>query len=220
MAEKTFHDDDLHVQILKPPYFEPTGMIIPRKEAWEKGFWYPTVNLWVVQKNPVPSIVYQQRSPNIGWAPGKLDVLIAGHCEHLQTPSEALEMEAREEMNVVYDQSTFVSLGRKLSVGVGQDGTVRNSVVNLFLVEDNLPVNRFLIQKKEVHAICVCPISEILKVHQDKNYSYQQKAILYDGTETKLTVNQDIFPPNWDPYHYKMALLIDKYFKDEKNLMY
>ena len=220
MANEKFHDDDLQVQILKPPFFDPTGEVIPRTTAWEKGLWYPTVNLWVVQGGPTPSIVYQQRSPNIGWAPGKLDVLIAGHCEHLNTPSETLALEAKEELNIAYDQSTFIPLGRKLSVGVGQDGTVRNSVVNLFLVEDNLPVDRFLMQKKEVHAVCVCPVAEILRVHQDPSYSYQQPATVHDGTKTMLTIDQNIFPPNWDPYHYKMALLIDRYFKGDIKLLY
>jgi hypothetical protein len=220
MANEKFRDDDLQVQILNPPLFEPTGEVIPRKLAWEKGFWYGTVNLWVVTKDPELSIVYQQRSPNIGWAPGKLDVLVAGHCEHLQTPLETLETEAREELNVTYDPNKMINLGRKLSVGVGQDKTVRNSVVNLFLIEDDQPISRFLMQKKEVFAVCACPLSEILKVHQEDNYSYKQTAIRNDGQEITIEVNQQIFPPNWDPYHYKMALLIDKYFKGEKNLMY
>lgn len=220
MSNESFHDDDLQVQILKPPMFEPTGNVEPRKKAWEKGDWYSTVNLWIVKRNPVPSIVYQQRSPNIGWAPGKLDVLIAGHCEYLQTPLETIEEEAREELNAVYDSNKMIKLGRKLSVGVGQDDTVRNSVINLFLIEDDQPISRFLMQKKEVFAVCECPLTEILRVHQENNYSYQQKAIRNDGQEITIEVNQQIFPPNWDPYHYKMALLIDKYFKGEKNLMY
>lgn len=220
MTNTQFHDDDLQVQILKPPFFEPTGVVIPRTEAWQKGLWYGTVNLWVVQTKPIPAIVYQQRALNIGWAPGKLDVLIAGHCEHLQTPTETLATEASEEMNVIYDQSTFIPLGKKLSVGIGQDNTVRNSVVSLFLVEDNLPITRFLMQKKEVHAVCVCPIDQILKVHQDKDFSYNQEILLHDGTTSTITINQNSFPPNWDPYHYKMALLIDSYFKGEKNLMF
>ncbi len=220
MSTQIFHDDDLHVQTLKPPFFEPTGIVIPRTEAWEKGLWYGAVNLWVVQSLPVPTILYQQRNPNIGWAPGKLDVLIAGHCEYLQTPLETIEMETREEMNVHYDPSSFIHVGKKLGVNIGQDGTIRNSVNYIYIVEDNLPIDRFLLQKKEVHAVCACPLSEILKVHQDKNYSYQQDAIVHDGSKTVLNVNQDIFPPNWDPYHYKMALLIERYFKGDKNLMY
>ena len=220
MINKNFHDDDIKVQILKPPFFEPTGNVIPRQEAWKKGLWYSTVNLWVVQSGKVPSIIYQQRSPDIGWAPGKLDVLIAGHCEDLHTAIETLSIEAKEELNISYDQSEYISLGRKLSVGVGQDGSIRNSVVSLYLIEDNLPINRFLMEKKEVYAVCACPISELIKVHQDKNYSFNQIIYKHDGTQSELTINQNIFPPNWDPYHYKMTMLIDKYFKGDRNLYY
>jgi 8-oxo-dGTP pyrophosphatase MutT (NUDIX family) len=220
MAQPEFHDDDIHVQVLKPPYFEPTGMVIPRREAWEKGLWFPTVNLWVVQREPVPSIIYQQRSPNIGWAPGKLDVFIGGHCENLETPPETLVREAMEEMGAEYAAQSLVPLGRKLAVGIGQDGTVRNSVVNIFMVEDNLPITRFLQQKKEVHAICACPIVELLKVHTTPGYSYTQSAIDHSGQTITLEVNADMFPPNWDPYHQKMARLADNFLKGETGLMY
>lgn len=215
-----YHDDDLQVQTLKPPFFEPTGIVIPRTEAWQKGLWYGAVNLWVVQSLPEATILYQQRALNIGWAPGKLDVLIAGHCEFLRTPLETIEIEAREEMNIKYNPQDFINVGKKLGVNIGQDGSIRNSVNHVFLIEDNLPINRFLLQKKEVYAVCACPISQLLKVHQDPTYSYTQKALKHDGTNLEITVNQDIFPPNWDPYHYKMALLIDRYFKGEKTLMY
>lgn len=220
MADTKFHDDEIMVQTLKPPLFEPTGIVVDRRVAWEKGLWYQTINLWVVQSKPVPSVVYQQRSPNVGWAPGKLDVLIAGHCENLQTPQEAIIMESSEEMSVVYDQSSLVSLGRKLSVGVGQDGTVRNSVVNIYMVEDNLPITRFTQQKKEVYAVVSLPISELLKVHSDPEYNFVTQAIKNDGQTIDINIEQNIFPPNWDPYHYKMALLIDRYFKGERNLKY
>ena len=219
MTKAQFHDDDLQVQILSPPFFEPAGKVIPRKEAWKKGLWYGAANLWVIQSDPFPAIVYQQRSPTIGWAPSKLDVLIAGHCEYLQTPLEVLTVEAKEELNIEYDQSKFISVGKKLAVNIGQDGTVRNSLNYIYLIEDNLPISRFLLQKKEVYGVCVCPLDQIIKVHQDKSYSYPQKILLHDSSETTITINQDIFPPNWDPYHCKMALLIDRYFKRDRNLI-
>jgi 8-oxo-dGTP pyrophosphatase MutT (NUDIX family) len=220
MNIEKFHDDEIRVQVLKPPFFDPTGQVVDRREAWEKGLWYPTVNLWVFQRHPVPSILYQQRSPNIGWAPGKLDVLIAGHCEELQTPIEAVNMEALEEMGLSYKASQIIPVGRKLSVGIGQDNTTRNSVVNLFLVEEDRPIDSFIQQKKEVYAVCACPLEELLKVHRDSHYSYEQPLLLHDGTSSTLIVNQESFPPNWDPYHQKMAFLIDQYYKGNKNLMY
>ncbi|MBU1110766.1 hypothetical protein KKB83_04060 [Patescibacteria group bacterium] len=36
----------------------------------------------------------------------------------------------------------------------------------------------------------------------------------------KQGAKKDSFPFNWDNYHFKIALLADRFLKDEKNLIY
>jgi hypothetical protein len=220
MSTPKFHDDDFNIQVLNPPLFEPSGKLLDRKVAWKDGKWFGSFNLWIVQSVPVPSIIYQLRSPTIGWAPNKLDVAVAGHYENLDTVEDTIQKELKEELGKEYKISDLIALGRRLNVGVGQDGSVRNSVSDLYLIEDNRPLDTYFLQKKEVYAICSCPLSELLKVHTIDNYTYHQKAIKHDKSEATIDINKSIFPPNWDPYHYKMALLIDQYFKGNKNLIY
>lgn len=215
-----YFDDDFKIQVLDPPFFSPSGILMDRKEAWKQGKWFGSFNLWIVQTVPVPSVIYQLRSPTIGWAPNKLDVSVAGHFENLDSVEVTIQKELKEELGKEYKVEDLTYLGRRLNVGVGQDGSVRNSVSELYLIEDNRPIDTFFLQKKEVYAICSCPLSELFKVNTIDNYTYLQKAIKFDRTEITLEVNKSIFPPNWDPYHYKMALLIDRYFKGERNLIY
>ena len=215
-----FHDDDFQIQILTPPFFEPSGILMDRKEAWTKGKWFGSFNLWIVQSHPVPSIIYQLRSPTIGWAPSKLDVAVAGHYEGLDSVETTIQHELKEELSKEYRMSDLIYIGRRLNVGVGQDGSVRNSCSELYLIEDNRPIDTYFLQKKEVFAICSCPLSELLKVHTIDGYTYHQAAVKYDKTNIVIDVNKEIFPPNWDPYHYKMALLIDRYFKGDRSLIY
>ncbi len=213
-------DKSLIVEVLQPPEFSKTGRLVPRTEAWQKGLWYGTFNLWIVTSNPEPCIIYQQRSPTIGWAPGKLDVALAGHYENGETIDQAINHEGLEELKISYKFSNLTSIGRRLNVGIGTDGTMRNSVSDLFLIQDNRPFDQFQPQEDEVFALCVCPLQLLLRVHKDPAFEFTVEGKRHDGKRIEIKVNQDIFPYNWDNYHYKMALLIDRYFKGEKELIY
>lgn len=46
------------------------------------------------------------------------------------------------------------------------------------------------------------------------------KALTAGGDEIDIKVNKSSFPENWDNYHYKIAVLADRYFKGEKDLLY
>lgn len=210
-------DDILQVELLEPPLFTRTGKVVDRRLAWKDGLWYGTFNLWVYQTKPFPAIVYQQRSPNIGWAPSKLDVCVAGHIENGRSLEEEFYLECKEEMKKEWDFAQTTFIGRKLSVGKGAfDNSVRNSVINILAIEDNSPISTYFLQKKEVYGICVCPIDKLLKVHEDKNFSFEVDGLRNDNEPLKITVSQDIFPENWDPYHYKMAVLLDRIIRGEK----
>jgi hypothetical protein len=214
-------DDILQVETLRPPFFERTGQIVDRREAWKNGWWIGSFNLWVYQTKPFPAIVYQQRSPDIGWAPSKLDVCAAGHHEDGDSLEETFRKEADEELHKVWDFSKAYKFGRKLAVSTGAfDNSVRNTCIDILAIEDNASLDSYLLREQEVYAICICPIDELLKTHREKGYSFTVKGKKFDKTEIDITVNKEIFPENWDPYHYKMTLLIDRLLKGEKELMY
>ena len=103
---------------------------------------------------------------------------------------------------------------------MGIDKTHRNTVSDVFLFEDDSPLNTYKLEGEEVHALCVCPLEELINVHSKKDYSFSVKGMKFDGSEMKIEVNKDKFPPNWDGYHFKMALLIQRYFDGDKHLLY
>lgn len=209
----------MDVEILNPPDFSRSGIVIDRKEAWKAGNWIGTFNLWIVQTDPVPAIVYQQRSPKIDWAPGKLDVAVAGHYENLETIEDGLR-EAREELKKNYKFSELTLLGRRLNVGIGTDETVRNTVSQLFVIVDNSPLSSYKLQENEVFALCLCPIDEAIKVNSIDGYVYTAEGLRYDKQNLVVKVSKEIFPYNWDNYHLKMAKLLDRFIKGERDLIY
>jgi isopentenyldiphosphate isomerase len=210
---------DEEVDILAPPLFKPTGKVKSREQAYRYGDWIGTFNLWIVSNDPEPSIVYQQRSPNSTWAPNLLDVTAGGHFQTGEKLTDGLR-EVDEELGKHYTPDQVVFLGRKLYVGFNTNGTSHNNIIDVYMVEDDAPLSSYTLEEAEVYALCKCPVRELLKAHHDPNYRFAVKALTAKGNEVTIDVSKSSFPENWDNYHYKIAVLADRYFKGEKDLLY
>lgn len=210
---------DEEVDILQPPLFTPTGTVKTRRQAYQDGDWIGTFNLWIVTRNPEPAILYQQRSPQAKWAPHKLDVTGGGHLQAGERLTDGLR-EVEEELGKRYSPHDLIHLGRKLYVGFNPDSTSHNNIIDLYMIEDDAPLHSYHLEPSEVFALCVCPVKELLRVHQEDSYSFTTTAMTADGHEATITVTKDSFPENWDEYHYKIALLAERYFNGEEALVY
>jgi isopentenyldiphosphate isomerase len=207
------------VDILKPPKFEKSGRVKTLKQAWKDEDWIGTFNLWIIQGKPEPAIVYQQRSFNSAWAPGKLDVTAGGHYSAGENVRDGLR-EVKEELGKDYKFKDLTYLGRKLHVSPDVNGYERHNIVDIFMIKDDNPLASYMLQKNEVYAICSCPIEKLIKAHADKGYKFTVSSILSNGKEDKIVVRKSSFPYNWDNYHFKIALLADRFVKGEKHLLY
>lgn len=92
--------------------------------------------------------------------------------------------------------------------------------VDIFIVTDNSPLDSYKLEKSEVDALVICPIEELLKVHKQKNYEFFAYGLNNNGKKIKIKITKDSFPYNWDNYHYKIALLANRFLKGEKDLIY
>jgi hypothetical protein len=209
---------DEQVDILQPPLFTPTGEVKSREQAYRDGNWTGTFNLWIVTTNPRPAIIYQQRSSKKAWAPNLLDVTAGGQFQAGEKLTDGLR-EVDEELGKYYKPEDVTYLGRKLYMGL-TNGMSHNNIIDIYMIEDNSPLNSYALEITEVYALCACPIKELLKVHHDPTYNFKVKGLTANGKEINITVNKRSFPENWDDYHYKMAVLADRYFKGEKDLLY
>lgn len=210
------------VDILDPNTFEKTGETKTIEEAWIAGDWLGTFNLWIVQNNSgVHSLLYQQRHVQSAWAPGFLDVTAGGHYEAGETIRDGLR-EVREELGKDYNFEALVYLGKKLYVG-NQGEYKRRYVVDVFMLLDNSPLDTFCMQRSELEGLYCCPIDDLIKVHTEIGYSFKAKGIKFEGDTVvngEILVTHDIFPFNWDNYHFKIALLAQRFFLSERYLLY
>ncbi len=217
MTDQSKHKEE-QVDTLTPPTFARSGIVKGVNQAIKDNDWLGTFNLWIIRTEPEPSIVYQQRGPNSAWEPNKLDVSAGGHYEAGETIHDGMR-EVEEELGRSYKEDQLTYLGRKLNVSPDTNGYMRHTVVDIFFAIDNSPLDSFTLQKEEVYAICACPIEKLIRAHTQK-FSFETLGLKNDGREINLTVSADSFPYNWDKYHMKIALLANRYLKDEKHLIY
>ena len=151
--------------------------------------------------------------------PGKLDVSAAGHYRAGESTSQGLR-EVREELGKNYKFKDITPLGRKMNVSPDTKGRMRHAVADIFMVIDNAPLRSYRLQKEEVHAIFLCPLDKLIKAHTKKHYSFIAHGVTNGGKKTKIKVLKSSFPYNWDDYHFKMALLAERFLKREKHLIY
>ncbi len=210
---------DEYVDILEPPLFEPNGTVKAREQAFADGDWIGTFNLWIITSKPKPAVVYQMRSHKKSWAPGLLDIAAAGHYQAGEQLADGLR-EADEELGKQYKPGDITHLGRKVYVGKDTSGRTRNNLVDIYMIEDDSPLNSYRLQASEVEGICLCPITDLLRIHTDPDHSFTTDLLSHKGMWSKLKVTHASFPKNWDNYHYKIALLADRYFKGETQLVY
>jgi 8-oxo-dGTP pyrophosphatase MutT (NUDIX family) len=151
------------VDILSPPDFKKSGVVKPRNLAWEDGDWIGSFNLWIVQDKPEPVIVYQQRSLNSRWEPGKLDITAGGAYKAGEELVDGLR-EVKEEVGKTYEYDDLTFLGRKLNLSPNVQGIMCHYVAHVFITLDNSPLGSYVLESNEVVALYLCPIDKLLKV--------------------------------------------------------
>jgi hypothetical protein len=123
-------------------------------------------------------------------------------------------------LGINYDFQKLISLGRKMHVSPDTQSHMRHNLVDIFLIQDDRPLSTYKLQESEVYAVCSCPISQLIMVHTQPGYKFKVTIVKSDKTTEQVEVNKESFPFNWDNYHFKIALLGDRYFKGDPNLIY
>jgi len=205
------------VDVLNPPTFERSGVTKTRERAYNDNDWLATFNLWIVQTDPNPAIIFQKRSRNQTIVPSLLDVAVGGHYSTGESMLDGLR-ESKEEVGKIYDKENIISLGRRMYIDYDISRNLRHNIVYVFATIDNSQLSTFKLQKDEVEGIFACPVEKIVKVFSEKDFSFTVNGLDNEGKEIETLVKQSSFPYNWDNYFYKMAVLIKRMLKGEKEL--
>lgn len=205
-----------YVDILEPPTFKVIGKKL-KEQAHDDHDWIATFNLWIIQSQPHPAIIYQKRGKRVPLAPSLLDVSAGGHYRSGEKLYDGLR-EVEEELGKKYAKKDIIFLGRRIYFDYDIKRRLRHNLVHVFITIDNTPLSNFKLAGEEVDNLYLLPINDLIKVHKENNYSFETVGINYQGKRTKFPVNKNSFTYNWDNYHLKIALLAKRLLAGEKDL--
>lgn len=197
------------VDILTPPLFEISGKTKKKEQAHDDEDWIATCNLWIIQSKPCPAIVYQRRSPNHPLAPGLLDVTAGGHYRKGERMQGGLR-EVEEELGKQYPENAIRFLGRRMYMDYDIKQRLRKNIVYVFTTIDNNPLESYTLQKEEVDSLYILSLSDLMKLHNDKTYSFVAEGITNAKKRISLLITYKSLTYNWDNYHYKIAVVAKK----------
>ena len=122
---------------------QPTGKVISRRDAHDRGILHRTAHVWVIRKkNGRTEILLQKRSEEKESFPGMFDTSSAGHIPAGEEPLAAAIRELYEELGIIADPDQLE-----------EAGTFRIRYEKVFhgsLFRDN-EVTRVYVYKKTVH---------------------------------------------------------------------
>lgn len=135
----------------------PTGEIIERTEAHEKGIRHRTAHIWVARKlDGKVQLLLQKRSAEKDSFPGRFDTSSAGHIQAGDEPKESAVRELREELGIEAQESQLQFAGcfhikyeKEFHGKMFRD----NEVSFVYMYTEPVEVSTLTLQKEEVECV-------------------------------------------------------------------
>jgi hypothetical protein len=94
-------------------------------------------------------------------------------------------------------------------------------VIEIYVLEDKRDLKEYRVfDTKEIYGLCEIQIKDLLNLFEGIVKQIKTEFLRNDGKMLEEIVTVESFPDNWDNYQLKMARLIDKYLKGEKEYKY
>ncbi len=138
-----------------------TGRTCSKKEAHVKGYFHPTVHVWIYTRNR--EVLFQKRSVTKDTFPGRWDVSAAGHVHAGERIEDAALREVQEELGLILAPEDLVKTGVFKSECHHENKIIDREFHHTFLVLYRARHGDFILQEDEVEAIRFIPVNEVLE---------------------------------------------------------
>jgi isopentenyldiphosphate isomerase len=135
----------------------PTGKIVSREEAHEKGILHRTAHIWIIRKKETSyEVLLQKRSANKDSFPLMYDTSSAGHIQAGDEPLESALRELFEELGIraKKEELSFVGIFRKQFEKEFHGKAFRDNEVSfVYVYNKEVDETSFVLQKEEVEGV-------------------------------------------------------------------
>lgn len=152
---------------------KPTGAIVEREYAHQKGIWHRTSHVWIVRKcMDKIQILVQQRARNKSSFPLCFDISSAGHIPTGSGFIESAIRECQEELGISLEACDLHECG--LRTVVWDDSFFEKTfhdrqISKVFVVNKDLSIGQFKVQKEELDHVEWFDLEELMKAVRDNS---------------------------------------------------
>ena len=139
-----------------------SGLVCLKSEAHRKGYWHPSINVWLFTKDG--EILIQKRVDTKDTFPGLWDVSVAGHIGASEQPIASAQREVFEEIGLGIDAGELMKIGTYRNIHRHSDILIDREFQYVYIAELTVPMDRLKLQPEEVAELKLLPISELKKV--------------------------------------------------------
>ena len=161
----------------------PTGDIVERSEAHEKGICHRTAHIWIAKKeNGRYKVLLQKRAMNKDSFPGRYDTSSAGHIQAGDSPRESAIRELGEELGINAEYEDFDFAGTfRIQYEKEFQMFSDNEVAFVFVYQKPVDITELTIQKEELDGVSWFDLEETYEAC--KNHD-QKFCVPIGGLET------------------------------------
>lgn len=150
---------------------KPTGQVLEKSIAHQKGLFHPTVHVWFYTSTP--SLLLQKRGANKETFPNLWDVSVAGHVSSGESILDGALREIKEEIGLQLKSDDLLLIDVRKNINQFSNGIIDCEFQHVFLSELKTGVKDLVIQKEEVDDVRLFSFEEMEICMQQKHPDFK-----------------------------------------------
>ncbi len=162
-----------------------TGKTCLKSEAHQKGYFHPTIHVWLYTTNN--KILLQKRALSKKVFPGLWDISVAGHIAAGEAIEVAALREVKEEIGFDVLPKNLQKIGTRKHMVKHPNGIIDNEFHHVFIAELTVPIENLTPQFEEVAELKLFDLKSILHTKQYKNFLLPKYQEYYSFVYEQIT---------------------------------
>lgn len=137
-----------------------TGRLLDRNLIHKQELWHAVTNIWIV--NSKDEVLLQLRAPDVELCPNVWDVAVGTHLRPGEEPAAAALRGLHDELGLTVAPGNLKHLFNIQAANPMGDGTRHKVMGHVFLLEQDLSIDRLHIDTRKIAQLAWRPIVEVM----------------------------------------------------------